>query len=312
MSFSPARAFNAPPGAEFKYLEAADGTRFRVARWPAATSAVRGAIVLLQGRREFIEKYYETIADLLDRGYAVYALDWRGQGLSDRPLPNRQKGHVENFDLYLEDMALFMNDFVRPAAPGPLYLLGHSMGGHCAIRYLHDHPGVFEKAVLSAPMIDIQLGGLASVTKLIVQTMINLGRKNRYALSQTDYGESNRTREALLLSSDPVRLQVEIRHCEMNPDLALGGVTYGWLYQAFHSIALLRQPGYAEAIETPLLIETGAADRVVSNPAQSVFAKRLPHGQQHVIENARHELLMERDIYRDNFWRMFDRFLSNV
>lgn len=311
MSFSPARAFNAPPGAELRYLEASDGTRFRVGRWPAVKNTGPGAIVVLQGRREFIEKYYETIADLLDRGYAVYALDWRGQGLSDRPLANRQKGHVEKFDLYLEDMALFMNDFVRPTAPGPLYLLGHSMGGHCAIRYLHDHPGVFAKAVLSAPMIDIQLGALAPVTQLIVRTMIHLGRQDHYALSQTDYGEGNRAREALLLSSDPARLQVEIRHCEKNPDLALGGVTYGWLNQAFRSIALLRQPGYAESIETPVLIETGGADRVVSNTAQAAFARRLPHSQRHVITNARHEILMEQDVYRNDFWRTFDEFLSN-
>ena len=49
----------------------------------------RGTVVLLTGRGEFIEKYAtEVVGELLERGFAVVALDWRGQGLSDRPLPS--------------------------------------------------------------------------------------------------------------------------------------------------------------------------------------------------------------------------------
>ena len=49
------------------------------------------------GRGEFIEKYFEVIADLRRRGFAVATMDWRGQGGSQRMLPNPRKGHVRYF-----------------------------------------------------------------------------------------------------------------------------------------------------------------------------------------------------------------------
>jgi lysophospholipase len=44
----------------------------------------RGTVVLLQGRNECIEKYYETIRHFTGRGLWVATFDWRGQGRSDR------------------------------------------------------------------------------------------------------------------------------------------------------------------------------------------------------------------------------------
>ena len=92
-----------PEGASSESLSAKDGTRLRVARFTPA-SARRGTAVFLNGRKEFIEKYFEAIGDLLARGFAVATMDWRGQGLSDRALPNRHKGHVAHFDLYIDDL----------------------------------------------------------------------------------------------------------------------------------------------------------------------------------------------------------------
>ncbi|MBW2666702.1 MAG: alpha/beta hydrolase, partial [Deltaproteobacteria bacterium] len=89
-----------PHGAEVDRITAADGTVLRVARW-LPSGGTRGTVVILNGRTEFVEKYFEVIGDLLRRHYAVATLDWRGQGLSDRPLRNRHKGHVRDFGLYV-------------------------------------------------------------------------------------------------------------------------------------------------------------------------------------------------------------------
>jgi lysophospholipase len=308
------RALEMPAGGNFRFIEANDGTKLRTAFWPALTNQqtppAHGSVVLLQGRREFIEKYYETINDLRDRGFAVYTLDWRGQGLSQRPLANAQKGYVENFDQYLSDLKLFMETQVLPHAPRPLYLVGHSMGGHCALRFLHDHPGVFDKAVLSAPMVEIELGVLTGLSKAIVKSMMSLGRGQEYALFQNDFSEKGREKEIDLLSSDPVRLQIEVINYRQNPDLRLGGVTYGWLNAAFQSINTLSAPGYAEAIKTPILMAIGSADKVVSQKALINLAARLPHGRHQMIAGARHELLIERNELRNQFWTAFDRFIK--
>ena len=74
-------------------------------------------MVLLQGRAEFVEKYGETVGDLGARGFAVYALDWRGQGRSGRVLKDPRKGHVVSYDDYLKDLDLFLERLVVPDAP---------------------------------------------------------------------------------------------------------------------------------------------------------------------------------------------------
>ena len=98
-----------PPGAIVESLHAVDGLRLRAARW-TPSRRVRGTVALFPGRAEFIEKYFETIGQLLDRGFSVAALDWRGQGLSERALSDRRKGYVRDFSEYDTDLETFMRE----------------------------------------------------------------------------------------------------------------------------------------------------------------------------------------------------------
>ena len=97
---------------------AAPGARLRYACWNASGTTARGTVVVLTGRAEFIEKYAtEVVGELLGRGYAVIALDWRGQGLSDRPLPQEHDaGHIDRFETYVADLKLFLDSIVAPLA----------------------------------------------------------------------------------------------------------------------------------------------------------------------------------------------------
>ena len=110
-------------------------------------------MVLLQGRAEFIEKYFETVRDLRARGFAVATFDWRGQGLSDRALADRRKGYVRSFTEYAIDLETIMEQVVLPDCPPPIFAIGHSMGAAIGIRACHDGSRWFERMVLSAPMI---------------------------------------------------------------------------------------------------------------------------------------------------------------
>src|SRR5579859_1726679 len=92
-----------PAGAVTGMLRTPDGTAVRYARWPAERRE-RGTACLLQGRAEFIEKYFEVVQELRSRGLSVIAFDWRGQGLSDRALADPHKGHVESFRQYDTDL----------------------------------------------------------------------------------------------------------------------------------------------------------------------------------------------------------------
>lgn len=115
------------------------------------------AIVISNGRIESYLKYQETIYDLYQQGFSVFALDHRGQGLSDRLTENPHQGHVNQFADYVSDFAEFIETVVLPTEHQSMAILAHSMGGAIATHYLHQHPNVFDCAVLSSPMFGIVL-----------------------------------------------------------------------------------------------------------------------------------------------------------
>src|SRR5690606_4552428 len=88
-----------PEGAVGGMMTAADGRRIRYARFPSRGE--HGTAVLLPGRNECIEKYFETVCDLASRGFAAASLDWRGQGGSERLLKDPRRGHVRSFAHYV-------------------------------------------------------------------------------------------------------------------------------------------------------------------------------------------------------------------
>src|SRR5262245_3852458 len=136
----------------YGFLERAGGL-VRYAEWNVP-GTVRGTVVVLPGRGEFIEKYAtEIVGELLGRGYSVMAMDWRGQGLSDRPLADRNKAHIDSFATYIADLQLFLDKVVSPLATRPVVALCHSMGAHIALRTVAQNgPGPLSAAVLVSPM----------------------------------------------------------------------------------------------------------------------------------------------------------------
>ncbi|MEX1148143.1 MAG: alpha/beta hydrolase, partial [Sphingomonadales bacterium] len=292
-----ARRLLPPPGGRMDGFDRPDGMHIRVAAWPADTDRPRGTVVLLHGWREFTEKYYETIADLRDRGFAVVTMDWRGQGLSGRIAPDRRRGYSRSFDDNVADVAALVEWARAPdRMPGPLLLMAHSMGGHVAFRVLHDYPGLFDRAVILAPMMGIDLGPMPGpmpecAARLLVRAAVRLGAGERYAPFQRSFSEARRLREnRRFLTSDPDRANDELVFYRDNPDLILNGLTWGWLKAAFGSMDVVRAPGYAQAIATPVFAVLAGADRVVSNGEARRFIARLPHARHAVIEGARHEI----------------------
>ncbi|MFZ0240336.1 MAG: alpha/beta hydrolase, partial [Desulfobacterales bacterium] len=284
----------------------------RSGRWEPGGRQARGSVVLLGGRKEFLEKYVETAADLTRRGLAVFSFDWRGQGLSGRRLADRCKGYVRDYRHYVQDLAEFFQHCVQPEAARPVFILAHSMGAHVALRFLHRHPPAVDKAVLVSPMLDIDtkpfprwlVAGLARLGRLIgADEALVPGSGRRTNVDRPFAGNT--------LTADPRRFAVEKNAVAVNPDLALSGVTFAWLSATLASIAHIRRPGYLEQIHTPMLMVAAAADRVVSVAAQRRACRRLAGCRLMVIPGARHEILMETDAIRSQFWRAFDDFITH-
>jgi len=298
-----------PPGGRINSGVGVGGAPIRYGHW-SPEGPKKGTCLLLQGRREFIEKYFETACDLLTRGYEVYTFDWRGQGKSLRLLENRQKGHINSFDDYLADMDHFIRRIIGKDT-GPLLCLAHSMGAHLALRYAHEHPRAFERMILVAPMIAIDYHGTPdSIINTIVNTACRLGFSKSYAPFQHDFGERTLTFEGNPLTSDPERFADEAWYVGRDSLLAMGGVTYGWLRAAQKSIAVLGGRDVAEAIKTPAFFAFAGQDTVVRNDPGKAFAKRMPAAELVTLGDARHEILRENDAIRDMFWRLADEFIS--
>ena len=134
-------------------VETEDGVTLRAARWRPTTRRDRGTVCILQGRAEFIEKYFETITELRRRGFAVVAFDWRGQGLSGRGLAERAKGYVRNFDQYGRDLEAIRANVLEPYMPKPHFALGHSMGGAIALAEARVGRLPFARLVATSPML---------------------------------------------------------------------------------------------------------------------------------------------------------------
>ncbi len=286
-----------------------DGVDIRYAHWPS--DAGKPTIVFLSGFRECIEKHFETIEDIRKRGHGVFTMDWRGQGLWTRALPNRQKVHIDDFDLHVRDLGQLMTEIVRPKIDGLVYLFAHSMGGHLALRYLHNDRFGVDGAILCAPMFGFgSLPGVAIATAALSWGAARFGKAHDYGMGRSDYSLRHRQFDGNPLSKDPDRFEEEHRQLDANPELRTGGPTWGWLLAAFRSIRTTRDEQYLKASVAPVYIVQAGADTVVSNAAQMWFKDRMNTAQFFCVEGSAHEILREQDIYRDQIWALFDRFFD--
>jgi lysophospholipase len=300
-----------PEGASVGTVKTSDGVVLRVARFEPPPGR-KGTLCVFPGRAEFIEKYFEVVRDARARGFAVAILDWRGQGLSERALPNARKGHVHDFADYDRDLESFVKEIVLPDCPPPLFALGHSMGAAVLIRSAAHGRRWFDRIVLSGPMIDLAGAAGSRVARRSAQMMRLLGFGNSYvpggggtAINTLPFAGNN-------LTSDAVRYARTVAILEAEPSLGIGSPTVAWLDSAFRVMREFAEPAYAGRLRQPLLLVAAGQDQVVSTPAIGQFAVRLRAGSHLVIPGARHEILMEQDRYREQFWAAFDAFVPGT
>ena len=297
-----------PENAVSGNLKTPDGVSLRYARWSPPPGR-KGTVCILQGRAEFIEKYFETVRDLQSRGFAVATLDWRGQGLSDRALRDTHKGHVRNYSEYGLDLETLMREVVLPDCPPPYFAIGHSMGGAVLIRAAQEGHRWFDRMVMSAPMIALAPIQLSSFEKSLVRVLRAIGIGSAYPPTGTSRVPVVRPFASNQVTSDPVRFARNLAVLEAEPALQLGAPTIAWLDSTLRVTADFADPSYPSNIRQPILILAAGHDEVVSTSATEEFAIDLRAGSHLIIPGSRHEILMEQDRIRAQFWAAFDAFV---
>lgn len=297
-----------PEGAEEHWLEGRGGVKVRVMTAPATRSPVRGSVIVAPGRTEFIEKYFEVVRDLQQRGFAVFCIDWRGQGLSGREVENGLKGHLSTFDDPVNDLSTALK-LLADKLPRPYIALAHSMGGAIVLRALQTRRVELEAAAFTAPMWGI--AKLGDMGKQYVRFMTSIGAGGQFAPSV----EKRWKRENF--KRNPVTHDRE-RHARCQgliaeePRLALAGPTVGWVAAAADAVESFQLPAALAHLRLPILVVTAGEELLVDNASHDVVVDQLPDAAHIVIAGAKHEILMERDEFRGQFWAAFDELVERV
>lgn len=299
-----------PPGTVVSPIVTDDGVTLRTARWPATHRPVRGTVCIFQGRGEQIEKYFRVVEDLRRRGFAVATFDWRGQGGSARLLRNTRAGHVRRFSDYARDIAAFRRQIALPDCPPPYFGLAHSMGGHILLATARDLVPWLSRLVVTAPMLDfgripMSRGSLRRITGLLCA----LGLGSTKLRGEAEQALRTRNFETNVLTSDPVMHRVMMDLTGLRPELGIGPPTARWLNEAARGMDRMEAPDFPASVPIPVLLINCGADTVVSVGAVERLARRMRTVGYVLVPGAKHEIMMEREFFRAQFWAAFDAFV---
>lgn len=229
-----------------------------------------GIVLISHGIGEHSGRYAALAEDLTADGWAVYAVDHRGHG---RSTGRRVDGDHANWIPDLETV----REYVAARHPGlPLFLLGHSMGGHIALAYALEHEDRLAGLVLSAPAVVNSV--VPGFTVPVLSGLARLAPSLRVA------GIDFR-----LVSKDPAVVagyEADPLNYLGKPTLRLGAAVINAMDSLIERSAALR---------LPVLLQHGLVDRLVEPSGSRKLAERI--GSQdltvHYYEGLWHEIYNE-------------------
>ncbi|MBC7165682.1 MAG: alpha/beta hydrolase [Roseovarius sp.] len=294
-------------GAAF-WARAADGPRIRVGLWHG--KAAQGTVLLFPGRTEYIEKYARAARELAARGYATFAIDWRGQGLADRLTGDPMSGHVLHFPDYQHDVAAMVTAARALGLPRPWHLLAHSMGGCIGLRAAMEGLDVTSVA-FSAPMWGIRMGAaLRPFAWALGWSARHLGLGHLYAPgTRPEHYVLSEPFETNKLTNDRATWNDMARQLEAHPELGIGGPSLRWLHEALMEMrALARRPSPA----LPCLTILGSEEEIVDPRRIHDRMARWPGGRLEIVPGGRHETLMDTPAMQARLFSMLCGFYDSA
>ncbi len=301
--------FFEPKGWEENSFTNADGRNIRFGHAKPEGES-RGTVVITTGYADFIEPYFETIHEYLERGYEVWMMDWAGHGGSDKQKSAAEKTHL--IEDHVRDLHQFRHDIVKTAEKKPVFMSTHSMGAQIGLQYMAAHKDDFDFAVLAAPLIDFRVKGFArALLKTAFSSAVGLGMGNK----QIKGGRKGITRSMVdqrrkLRKDDPVRMDLHRTFMMLNRKLRAEDPTIGMIDSLFESTVRMNEEGILKSIHTPVLIGEAGDDDIVDGDSIRRAARLLPAAKHVCIAGAVHGLWQERQKQRLEWWGHVDSFLQ--
>lgn len=279
-----------PPNGRAYWVVADDGVRLRVALWETDSAPI-GTILLFSGRSEYIENYGRTAIDLGKFGFATFAIDWRGHGLSDRLIDDQLKGHVARFTDYQKDVAAMVKAAQELDLPKPWYLVGHSMGACIGLRSVMEGLPV-QACAFTSPMWQIKMSKLELLAAWPLSWAAQaIGKGQIYVpgVKQQTYVLSTGF-EGNKMTHDPEMFGYWVNQAKTLTDLPTAGPTMGWLYEALKECrSLSKRP----SPDIPCAVFCADKDEDIDIHAIQHRMEHWSSGSCELFENSKHELFLE-------------------
>jgi lysophospholipase len=288
------------------WFEGVGGKRLRYAIFKSHVPVARGTVVLLQGRNECIEKYYETIRHFTARGLWVATFDWRGQGLSDRLLKNPLRGHIRRFGDFEADLSIFLETIVLPEARLPFCLVAHSMGALVALSMAPKLTNRIERMVLLAPFVELSDQALPTWSIRLVSRLMRMTGLGRIGSGKDGFPQPFAGNP---LTTDLERFARNQALHAAHPELRLATPSVGWVNEMLNAIGRVTRFEHLDQIKVPTLLIGAGNDKIVAAHAIERLGNRFRAGRAIIIDGARHELLQEADRYRIPTLAAIDAFI---
>ncbi|PKF61307.1 lysophospholipase [Psychromonas sp. psych-6C06] len=260
------------------------------------------AIVISQGRNESVLKYKEVAFDFFRQGYDVFLLDHRGQGFSERFGGDQHRGYVNNFQDYVDDFNHYVTALELDKKYQQRYLLSHSMGGTISALYLAQYNHPFQSSVFYSPMFTINTAPLPNfMAKLIAYSSASVCSwfSDKACYVPGGKGYQKKIFENNQLTTSPRRFDASQYDFEHFPETQLGSATMRWLATSLSATEQAIEE--AHNIDIPILVVQAGNDQVVNGEGQHEFFDNVTYckfNQFLTIEDAKHEILLERDEFR--------------
>ncbi len=270
----------------------------------------KAVVVISHGFTESIRKFTESVYYMLQAGYEVWGLDHRGHGRSFRANDNPYVVHVERFEDYVLDLVYLTEKKVTPAAGAlPVYLYCHSMGGCVGAWTIESYPALFDKAVLSSPMLGLSFGKIPIPVVYAAASLKGIGEKRKEPLNPVD---SFPAEGDFSNSCDSSKCRYDYYFDKRLKDrrLQTQDPSINWGKQSVKACARVTSKKQTARIAIPVLLIQAGNDSVVKNESQDLFVSRTKGCEFFRVPDMKHELYMTDSGVLIPYWEKIFSFLG--